>query len=330
MASAGPRTGRARHRALGWAGVAGLVLGALAVLRGVRGGRVDRLDEMVRTALKPTSLFDFSESPLGESVRKQVPLRKYQTPELKFVMVVAFDPGAGEAQGQLQDLQALYEKYHPLGLEILGFVASDLAERERNRMAGVDYREMLKRWGITFPTFGKRRFNSQRGGESKRSFKLRFNCALWLRRSWMVSEYRLLKSVPELEQGEAWEIKEQRLRGDLGVLDLSTATQEDIERSMALPLMGNFYKKIFDRDGKYQVWPIGDPTTEWWNEPGYMGGTYQDYMSDKEGVLRQLLGLEEPRLADVRIALGLPQLAPQKGKRKRARKKNKKGAAREL
>ena len=327
MASAGPRTGRARHRALGWAGVAGLVLGALAVLRGVRGGRVDPLDEMVRTVLKPTSLFDFSESPLGESVRTQVPLRKYQTPELKFVMVFCFDPAQEEAQGHLQDLQALYEKYHPLGLEILGMVGSDLADGRDEAMPGVHFRELLKLWGVTFPTFGRKRFNAVPGQGSKR-----LNCAMWLRRAFAVADYRLLMKVPELEQGEAWEVAKRNLfRWHLGGIPdaaaVSTATREDIEKSMDVNIMGNYNKMMFDQDGKY-VWPTGDPVTEWWEQPGHTRNGYSGYMSDKEAVLRQLLGLEEPRLADVRIVLGLPKLAPQE--QKRARKKNKKGAAREL
>ena len=325
MASEGRRGGRARHRALGWAGAAGLVLGALAALRGVRGRRVDWRAEQMRSAIKPTSLFEFSESPIGKSRREQVPLRTYQTPDPKVLMLVVFDPSTDEAQSQLEDMQYLYEKYHPHGFEVLGFVADGLGVSFHKVTVGLQVVEIMKKWGITFPIFGKKEWNTSPDERSNR-----FNCALWVRRQRVLAEYKLLMNVPDIEHDETWEKREMELRWQVGVLDVENATNQELENSLQTPLWDNFFKVFFDRDGKY-IWPLGDPATEWWTRPGYWRDGLKGYLTDNEDTLRQLLGLDKPGDNDVRLALGLPKknVAPKK-KGKRARKKNKKGAAPEL
>ena len=146
----------------------------------------------------------------------------------------------------------------------------------------------------------------------------------------MLAEYKLLMNVPDIEHDEKWEKREMELRWQVGVLDVENATNQELENSLQTPLWDNFFKVFFDRDGKY-IWPLGDPMTEWWTRPGYWRDGLKGYLTDNEDTLRQLLGLDKPGDNDVRLALGLPKknVAPKK-KGKRARKKNKKGAAPEL
>ena len=95
------------------------------------------------------SLFDFT---VRDAQGSAVALRKYaESSKVQIVTNVASN--CGYTYTNYRELQKLYEKYQPHGLEILGFPSNQFGEQEPGSAEVIQ--TFVKNYGVTFPVYDK-------------------------------------------------------------------------------------------------------------------------------------------------------------------------------
>ena len=97
-------------------------------------------------ALEP--FFDFSANDLNGQL---IPLSTYK--DNKVILVVNVASNCGYTHTNYNELQALYDRLHDKGLEILAFPCNQFGQQEQGSSA--DIMQYTKKAGVTFPVFEK-------------------------------------------------------------------------------------------------------------------------------------------------------------------------------
>lgn len=97
-------------------------------------------------AIEP--FFEFSANDLNGEL---IPLSKYK--DNKVILVVNVASNCGYTHINYSELQAMYERWHEKGLEILAFPCNQFGQQEQG--SSYDIMQYTKRAGVTFPVFEK-------------------------------------------------------------------------------------------------------------------------------------------------------------------------------